>query len=220
MKSVNVFSAPIIFTLDNTSFADQDCIIFMPSMNRASANNGLPPGVNLTFNYTTNNYNYAQLLAEAEDSPYRLWKFRYDIIKTTCPNGIVIPSPIPQVDEIFHVVKKTSTGGGGVGGFNIQYPLFPYRDLDQTAANSREFRHNLIIDPDIGIKFLLKACYALKFMFWVDKDVALVNKLNNLEHHTHEHTSVHTHAKPFPLEEKNPYLVRIIYKEDSIGFLD
>ena len=200
------FVAPIIFTLRNNNFADRNVVLFLPSENRTLPNNGLPAGVTLTFNYNTTSYNYDQLLGDAQDEPFQIWKFRFyqrvpRIVKPP------IPGSVAQLNEFINVIQRESDGS------LTSYPLQPYQDLDQTAGNAIEFRDNVIIDNDRGLSFNLHARHQLQFWLWIDKNSSSVNKLMTGK-------AEHVFSKPFPLEEKNPYLVRISYKNGSIDFME
>jgi hypothetical protein len=87
-------------------------------------------------------------------------------------------------------------------------PLTPYEDLDQVVYTAREFRQPIIIDGNSGIRISLLAGTSVRFYFWMDKDVSLINKMDSGK-------PVFNYSKPFPLEAKNPYLVRIIWGEQS-----
>jgi hypothetical protein len=203
------FVAPIIFTLENTTPIGKPVTLFMPSENRGQPNSGLPAGVVLNFNYNTTPYGYTQLLADADnESSFQIWKFRYNQISPIVNAPIPPVTAVPvQLNEIFYVTYRQTDGDGS------NSPLQPYVDIDQTAYNAREFRENIIIDSDIGIKFFLHAFHKLEFYFWIDKNISKVNKITTGE-------SKHYFSKPFPLEAKNPYLVRIIYKSGSVGFME
>ena len=202
----NSFVAPIIFTLENHNPPTVRVVLFLPSKNRTLPNNGLPAGVTLTFNYNTLSYSYDQLLGDAQDEPFQIWKFRFyqRIPKIVKPP---LPGSIAQLNEVIDVIQRESDGS------LTSYPLQPYQDLDQTAANAMEFRDNVIIDNDRGLAFQLHGKHRLQFWLWIDKNSSLVNKLVN-------GTSEHIFSKPFPLEAKNPYLVRISYKTGGIDFME
>lgn len=200
MNAEQIFPAPIIFFLENINATPRGLVrLFMSSRDRLTPNSGLPVGVSVTFAYSTNNYTYAQLLADIEDSPYSLWKFRIDFISG--------PDADSQMNQQLYEVTRLSDGT------IIEKALAPYQDLDQTQPNAREFRYPVILDSDRGIRIDMDALTKVRFMIWMDKTVSLTNKLATGD-------SKFTFSKPFPLEAKMPYLVRIIYGQNCISFLE
>ncbi len=200
MNAGDEFIAPIIFFLENTlGGAPPRCPLYMASRNRFLPNNGLPAGTFLTFAYNTTSYNYAQLLQDSEDTPFTIWKFRVDFISGADVNG--------QMAEKYNMSKRESDGT------IVESPLVPYEDLDQTISSAREFRFPVNIDSDRGLTFSLFPHTKLRFMVWSDKNASLTNKLMTGK-------AEHVFSKPFPLEAKNPYLVRIIYGENDISFIE
>ena len=96
----------------------------------------------------------------------------------------------------------------------LQYQSnLPYEDLDQTLSTAREFRYPVDIDGDIGLRFTLMADTKVRFYMWMDKNASLTNKLLTNE-------SVFEFTKPFPLEAKNPYLVKIIWGEQGSFYVE
>ena len=200
------FDTPIIFDVScghiappGGHIAPPDGTLFLASDNRGKPNDGLPISWKVTFPYNTVNYKYIQLLSDSEEQPFKLWKFRYDIMYSS--------DAVAQMNQKFFVTKREADGS------MTNYPLMPYEDLDQTLSTAREFRYPVDIDGDIGLRFTLMADTKVRFYMWMDKNASLTNKLLTNE-------SVFEFTKPFPLEAKNPYLVKIIWGEQGSFYVE
>ena len=201
MFSKDTFIAPTIFTVKNTDDTNSYPItLFLSSNNRSLPNYGLPPQVNVTFGYNTSTYNYGQLLTMADEQPFKLWKFRYDAFGSNIGASL-------QVQETINVSTKNPDG-------NVEnMPLFPYEDLDQTQAYSREFRYPFIINSDNGLAFNILPSMSMKFYLWYDMIASQTNLLMGGE-------QVVTMSKPFPLEAHDPCLVRIVWGERGARIIE
>ncbi len=187
-------NVPVIFTINNASVIDDSAILFLASQNLTQPNFGLPATWGVVFQYFSTEGAYARLISDTENAPFKLWKFRYDYI-----SGGDVDT---QMNQEFTVVRRQSDGT------LVDYPLTPYEDLDQVVYTAREFRYPVVIDGDAGIRITLLAGTSVRFYFWMDKDVSLINNMDSGK-------PVFNYSKPFPLEAKNPYLVRIIWGEQS-----
>ena len=210
MESSLVFNAPII--MDISSSAPLGSItgvtLFYAGDTRTFPNNHLSPEIGITFPYTTNNYTYQQLLADSENQPFTIWKYRYDIIQCALPDL--------QIEQPQQSYRFLSDGSIVAKQFTL------YEDLDQTQKYSREYRTPVRIDADIGLniqvvgsaiapsKFPLTK---LRFYIWLDKNTSLTNKLMTGK-------SEFVFTKPFPLEAKNPYLIKLQWNETGWGFFE
>ena len=199
MFSQDTFSAPTLFKVINTDLIKpHDVTLFLSGQNRDKPNYGLPSPVNVVFSYNTSTYNYGQLLSMSEDQPFMLWKFRYDVLRGDA---------VAQTAEIMNVAMSNSEGT------ITEMPLAPYEDLDQTQAQSREFRYPFSIDADRGLSFKIGAGVIMQFYIWYDMIASQTNLLMS-------GTPLADMTKPFPLEAKDPYLVRIVWGEQPPRIID